>query len=82
MISVNNLNFGPVSVVVQITLKIHKTVETQKELRLLCCLVLICGELIFWRALIKNWYRIEIVSGNTYLFVDGKRKYCDASVLI
>jgi len=37
VISVNNLNFGPVSVV---------------------------------------------VSGNTYLFVDGKRKYCDASVLI
>ena len=64
MISVNNLNFGPVSVVVQIKLKIHKTVETQKELRLLCCLVLTCGELIFWRALIKNRYRFEIVSGN------------------
>ena len=43
---------------------------------------LTCGELVFWRGLIKNWYRIGIVSGNTYRFMDRKRKYCDASLLI
>jgi hypothetical protein len=31
MISVNNLNFGPVSVVVQIKLKIHKTLWKLKK---------------------------------------------------
>ena len=82
VISVNNLNFGPVSVVVQIKLKIHNTVETQKELRLLCCSFSHVESFFFWRALIKIGIGSKSFYGNTYLFVDGKRKYCDASVLI
>ena len=83
MITVKNLNFGPVNVVVQIKLKILKTLWRLKK----SCVFFAASfshveSSFFGTLLIKNRYRIEIVSVNMYLFVDRKRKYCDASVFI